>query len=260
MRELKSSVNKTFAVLEHFTVEKPEWGITELTKVLNSNKSTVYRFLSDMRTMGIIDQNPYSGKYSLGLKLFELGNRVQVQSAFVGKTHPILVDVAKNITETVHIAIIKNKQVFYIDKAESSQGLKISTNIGSSSPLHATSLGKVLLAFSYHNYQNLVTDKILNKTLKPYTPNTITDPKKLIKELEKVRAQQYAIDDEEFELGLVCAGVPIFNTRNELVASLSAAGPSSRYNKEKVKEYVKILQWGADEIKNKIGDFKLNIT
>ena len=254
MKGLTSSVDKTFAVLEHFTVDKPNWSITELTKVLDSNKSTIYRFLSDMKNLGVIHQNADTGKYSFGLKLFELGNRVQIQSTFIDKTHPVLVEVAKSITETVHIAIIKNRQIFYIDKVESPLGLKISTDIGSSNPLHATSLGKVLLAFSYANYDNLIKENIISNNLKALTEHTITNPQKLIEELKKIRKQKYAIDYEEFELGLICVGVPIFNQKNEIVASLSAAGPSSRFKKEKIADYVNILQSGADVIKKKIGN------
>ena len=147
MRDLKSSVHKTFAILEYFTAHKPEWGVTELAEAIGSNKSTIYRFLADLQKLGILYKDPATEKYSLGLKLFELGSRVQLKSAFVEKTHPVLVEVAGRIKETVHIAIFKNHQVFYVDKVESPQGLKISSHIGTYTPAYATALGKVLLAY-----------------------------------------------------------------------------------------------------------------
>jgi len=257
MKGLKSSVDKTFAILEHFTIQNPEWSITELAKVLDSNKSTVYRFLSDMQKRGVMRQNLDSSKYSLDLKLFELGNRVQIQSAFVNKTHPELIKVAQRITETVHIAILKNKQVYYVDKVESPQGLKISTNIGTYNPTHATSLGKVLLAFTYPNLENLINEKIIDEKLESFTRNTITDPKKLIQELKEIKKQKFAIDYEEFEIGLICIGVPVFNQKNEMIAGLSVAGPANRFRKEELKNYVKILQSGANAIQKSIGIFKL---
>lgn len=260
MKGLKSSVDKTFAILEHFTVEKGEWSITELAKELDSNKSTVYRFLSDMEKRGIMCQNPDSGKYGLGLKLFELGNRVQIKSAFIDKTNPELVKVAQNITETVHIGVIKNKQVYYIDKVESPLGLKISTTIGTYKPLHATSLGKILMAYSYSNYEELITHRILEEKLTSYTTNTITNHQKLFKELRKIKKQGYAIDNEELELGLICLAIPIFNQRNEVVASLSVDGPSSRFKIKKLEEYLKIMNSGATEIQKKIGDFELKLS
>jgi IclR family KDG regulon transcriptional repressor len=257
MKTLKSSVDKTFAILEHFTVRTPEWSITKLAKELGSNKSTVYRFLSDMEKQGIMYQDADTGKYGLGLKLFELGNRVQIQSAFVEKTHPTLIKVSESIKETVHIAILKDNLAYYVDKVESPQGLRISTTIGSNKPLHATSLGKVLLAYSAYDFKELVAKKILADNLPTFTANTLTDHTKLAEELRHIKQQGYAIDREEFEIGLICVAVPIFNRNNELVASLSAAGPANRFKLEELKNYVSILKKGADEIQNNIGDFKI---
>lgn len=256
MKGLKSSVDKTFAILEYFTVASPEWGVTELAEEIGANKSTVYRFLSDMEKRGVMEQNVDTGKYKLGLKLFELGNRVQIQAAFADKTHKELVKVSKEITETVHIAVLKDSMAYYVDKAESPQGLKISTTIGAYNPWHATSLGKVLIAFTYTNTDALLNEGIFDKELKAFTKNTITEKQVLIEELEKVRKQKYAIDNEEFEIGLTCVGIPIFNQNNEFVASISAAGPTNRFRMEEVKNYVKILQSGADAIQEKIGAFK----
>ncbi|MGY8952707.1 MAG: IclR family transcriptional regulator [Flavobacteriales bacterium] len=259
MKGLTSSVDKTFAILEYFTVKKPEWSITELTEAIDSNKSTVHRFLNDMKKWGVIYQNPNTGRYSLGFKLFELGNRVEIQSAFVDKTHPILVEVAKKITETVHIAILKNNQTYYVDKVESPQGLRLNTSIGTYYPAYATSLGKVLLAHNYLNYEDLKSQEPFNSKLQSYTDNTITDSKKLAVELEKIRNQNYAIDYEEFEIGLICVGVPVFNQEGQIVASLSAAGPANRFKENELNNYVKILQEGAAAIQKEIKDFKFQV-
>lgn len=257
MKQLKSSVHKTFAILEYFTVEKPEWGVTELAAAIGSNKSTIYRFLADMAKLGIVQKNAKTEKYSLGLKLFELGNRVQLKSAFVDKTHPELVEVAKSITETVHLAILKNFQVFHLDKVESPQGLKLSSNIGTFGPAYCTALGKVLLAFLPKNKQEQALKIILEEQKpKTYTPYTITHRPTLQKELNNIKTKGYAIDREEAEIGLICVGIPIFNQNNEVVASLSASGPANRFQEEKVSWYVATLQKGADAIQQKIGYFK----
>ncbi|MDN5212745.1 IclR family transcriptional regulator [Fulvivirgaceae bacterium BMA12] len=258
MKALNGSIKKTFTILEHFTPQKSEWGVTELAKVLGANKSTVYRFLSDMQQLGILRQDPASEKYSLGLKLFELGNRVHIQSAFVEKTHPELAKVALEITETVHLAILKSNQVFYVDKVESPQGLKMSNHIGTYGPAHATSLGKVLLAFTLPEHDDFRRNNMLaDTTLQAYTEHTITDTESLLRELAEVRSQGYAIDREEFEIGLICVAVPIFNRQNEIVASLSASGPANRFKEEEVENYVAILRSGATAIQQNIGFFKL---
>ncbi len=254
MKELKSSVNKTFAILEYFTIQKSEWGVTELADAIGSNKSTVYRFLADLCRLGILYKDPSTEKYSLGLKLFELGSRVQLKSAFVEKTHPELVKVASSITETVHIAILKNQRVFYVDKVESPQGLKISSHIGSSNPAYSTALGKVLLAYLPEENQSQ-TLSVLTQSPIAYTKHTITNGKALLKELKKIKNDGFAIDREEFELGLICIAVPIFNQNNKVIASLSASGPANRFQEKNVSKYVSTLKKGADAIQEKIGFF-----
>jgi len=258
MLELKNSVHKTFAVLEYFTVQKPEWGVTELAKEIGTNKSTVFRFLAQMQAIGILDKDNQTERYRLGLKLFELGNRVQLRTAFVEKTHPQLVSVAKSITETVHIAVLKNHQVFYIDKVESPQGLKISSHIGSYLPAYGIALGKVLLAFLPEEEQNKSLDYIFNKNkTTAFTKNTINNKKQMQAELLKIRKRQYAIDREEYEIGLICVAIPIFNQKQQVVASLSASGPANRFKEAEVKNYVATLKKGALAIQEKIGNFKL---
>ena len=257
MQKLKSSVDKTFALLEYFTPQKPEWGVTELATAVGSNKSTVYRFLADLCKLDILCKNPQSDKYQLGLKLFELGSRVSLKSAFVEKTHPELQSVAKDITETVHISVLKNQQVFYVDKVESPQGLKISSQIGSYNPAYATALGKILLAYLPESQQRITTQTILAEgKVKSYTKNTITKSRKLQAELAKIKAQGFAIDREEYELGLICVAVPILNQDGMVIASLSASGPANRFEEKKVTRYVATLKKGADAIQNKIGFFK----
>ncbi|MEM9819733.1 MAG: IclR family transcriptional regulator [Bacteroidota bacterium] len=257
MKELKSSVHKTFAILEHFSVQKPEWGVTELADTIGSNKSTVYRFLSDLSKLGIVYKDPFTEKYSLGLKLFELGCRVQLKSAFVDKTHPELIEVGKRITETVHIAVLKNFKILHVDKVESPQGLKLSSHIGSIGPAHSTALGKVLLAFLPQQAQAQALNILMEEqTPVAFTRNTITKKTDLHAALIEVKHRGYAIDREESEIGLICVGIPIFNQNNEVVASLSASGPANRFEQEKVADYVATLQKGADAIQKKIGFFK----
>lgn len=257
MLELTNSVHKTFALLEYFTVQKPEWGVTELAKSIGANKSTIFRFLAQMESIGILHKNEETEKYRLGLKLFELGNRVELRSAFIEKTHPILETVATEITETVHIGVLKNNKVFYVDKVESPLGLRISSQIGSYNPAYATALGKILLAFAEANKRDKIIDTIYSQKVDAYTPHTLTNKKALTTELNQIKKQEYAIDKEEFEIGLICVAIPIFNMDNKVVASLSASGPANRFDETKIENYVSTLKKGATTIQQNIGAFKL---
>ena len=224
---------------------------------IGSNKSTVYRFLSDLGKLGIVYKDPLTEKYSLGLKLFELGNRVHLKSAFAEKSHPELLKVAHDIAETVHLAVFKNYQVFHLDKVESPQGLSLSSRVGSYGPAYCTALGKVLLSYLSDHHRQEALEVILEKQEpRAFTKNTITDFNALQAELNDIRSRGYAIDNEEAEIGLICVGIPVYNLNREVVASLSASGPANRFRKDQLASYVSILKKGADAIQHKIGYFK----
>ena len=243
-KNLNQSIIKAFTLLDAFTTDKKEWGVRELATKSDYNKSTTYRLLSTLVSLQVVQQNE-NEKYSLGSKLFELGNRVSLYQSLINATKIAIRDIALEIQETVLYGVIKDHQVFYINKAESVQGLKISTSVGSYQPIHATAIGKVLAAFSSDaKQQNLL--KLIN--FNSYTKNTIINKNNFITELKKIKTQGYALDLEEFELGLVCVAIPVFNNNNKLIGSISASGPSSRFELKNVKNYITILKNGAHKI------------
>jgi IclR family transcriptional regulator, KDG regulon repressor len=253
-KALNNSIAKAFNLLNYFNRSKPEWGVRELAKETGANKSTIYRMLATLESLGVLQKNVVSEKYSLGLKLFELGNRVSIQSALVSQTHPVLEKVAAEITETVHLGILKDSQVFMVDKIESPKGLKLNSVVGASSPAYCSGLGKTLMAHLSEFDLNQTMKKI---EFKANTEFTITKKTILKKELEEIRTLGYAIDRQELELGLICVAVPVYNQNNQVIAALSAAGPAIRFQEENVKGYVAILKNGADAIQQKIGNFQL---
>ena len=249
---MNSTITKAFRILDHFTNLKPEWGVRELAQVLGDNKSTVYRQLATLADLKVLQQNPQSGKYRLGLKLFELGNRVELQNALVNKAHPCLEQVASEITETVHLGILQSAGVLIVDKIESPRGLKLSSSIGLYTPAYCTALGKVLLA----NLDKPAQDHYLaSLKLQAHTDYTLESKAKLRSQMTKIARDGYAIDREELEEGLICVGVPVYNQLDKIVAALSASGPASRFREDAIAEYVEILQRGASNIRNEIGGY-----
>ncbi len=250
-KNLNQSIIKAFILLDAFTNDKKEWGVRELAYKTGYNKSTVHRLLCTLVSLNVIHQNE-NEKYRLGSKLFELGNRVSLYQSLITITNHPIKNVALEIQETVLLGTLKDHQVFYINKADSLQGLKISTSIGSYQPIHATASGKLLLAFSSSEKQD---DYFKSNTLNSFTQNTITKKTELKNCLQTVQNQKYALDLEEFELGLICIAIPIFNKKGNIIASLSASGPSSRFRIENVQNYIAILQKGASIIENSLQDF-----
>ncbi|REH52580.1 IclR family transcriptional regulator [Tenacibaculum gallaicum] len=250
-KSLNQSIIKAFAVLDAFTNDKKEWGVRELATRTGYNKSTVYRLLSTLVSLNAVQQND-NEKYQLGSKLFELGNRVAIYKSLRNLTNESIQKVALEIQETVLLGILKEQQVLHINKADSLQGLKISTSIGSYAPINGSAIGKLLLAFS-----SLETQRTFFSSVTPqsFTKNTITSTSKLKKEIQLIQQQKFALDIEEFEIGLVCIAIPIYNKKGKVIAGLSASGPSSRFKMKNVASYIKILQNGAAEIENRLSDF-----
>ncbi len=256
-KSLNNSVAKAFNLLDYFSASKSEWGVRELAKETGANKSTIYRMLATLESLDVLQKNKVSEKYSLGLKLFELGNRVSIHSALVRHTHPVLEQVASEIKEAVHLGILKDQKVFMVDKIESPKGLKLNSVIGTFSPAYCSGLGKTLLA---HLNPSTLKQTVESIDLKSNTAFTITKKARFKKELEAIRKQGYAIDRQELELGLICVAVPVYNQKNQIVAALSAAGPAIRFQEDKVEDYVATLKKGALSIKQKIGNFQINST
>ncbi|WP_442267032.1 IclR family transcriptional regulator [Tenacibaculum sp. ZS6-P6] len=250
-KKLNQSIIKAFVLLDAFSHEKHTWGVRELAQKTGYNKSTVYRLLHTLNSLNIVYQNS-NEKYSLGSKLFELGNRVSLYKTLIKLTNTAIKKVALDIQETVLLSIIKEYQVFHINKADSLHGLKINTSIGSYQPIHATASGKLLLAYLPVNEQEEILSNI---DLKPHNDNTITNISNFKKELKLIKNQGYSLDMEELEFGLVCIAIPIKNKTGTVIASLSASGPLSRFKVENITQYINILQKGVLEIENELSDF-----
>jgi len=134
--------------------------------------------------------------------------------------------------ECAHLAVPAQGKVLYVDQVESPATLRVNAQVGTMNPLHCTALGKVLLAFG---------DLELPATLASFTPHTLTDPDRLRKNLEQVCAQGYAVDDEEFDLGVRCIAVPVFDFRGKPAGSIGISGPTTRVTLERLPELAAIV-------------------
>lgn len=250
-KDLNMSVVKAFSILEIFTSEQKKWGVSELAKRVGYNKTTTFRLLRTLEYLGAV-QKDKDDKYILGLKLFELGNEVSLYKSLRYMSNLPLENIAKEITETIHFGVLENQKVLYLNKAESPLGLKVSTQIGSYQDAYCSALGKVLLAYLDEAELQLY---FKNTELVPRTTFTKVDEVALRSELKKIKAQRYALDMEELELGLICIAIPVFNPQGEVIAAISASGPSSRFKQEKVNDYLDILFRGSTQLESQLIDF-----
>ncbi|AEI82037.1 transcriptional regulator IclR family (plasmid) [Cupriavidus necator N-1] len=174
-------------------------------------------------------------KYRLSYRLPGLIATPDDISALVDRIKPRLSRLAAETNETVHFAVAEGDQVVYLAKVDSSHPIRMFSYVGWQGPMHATAVGKALLAWPT---LSPAVDRICDAGLHRYTARTIVDKNSLLAELERTRARGYAVDDEELIEGLVCIAAPVFEG-DHVVGAISVAGPSSRMHD--VEAYASLL-------------------
>lgn len=248
-RSVLRSVDNALALLEAFSAERAELGVTELSRALGLGKSTVHRLLGTLASRGYVLQDPKTEKYRLGLKAFEVGTVAVGRLSSREVTTPFLQRLMAATRETVHLGVLDGWEVVYIDKIESQQTLRMYSRIGRRAPLHCTALGKALLAFRPEEE----IDRFLRRRLKSYTPQTLTAPGDLKAELAGIRARGYAIDDEEFDTGLKCIAAPVRDHTGEVVASVGIAGAAFRLPAPRVPALADLVREAAQAVSTSLG-------
>lgn len=243
------SVDHALAVLETFDAATPELGVTALSTRLKLAKSTVYRLLTTLAARGYVYQNPATGKYRLGLKAFEVGSLAVGQLTVREAALPSLERLRDLTKETVHLGVRDGDAVIYLEKIETPHSIRMYSQIGRRAPLHCTALGKVLLAFAPAGE----SARFLRRGLRRYSPNTLTDPDVLNKELAQIREQGYALDNEEFEEGLRCVAAPLWDYTGTVVASAGIAGPHIRVTPDRLPDLIKVVREITGEISARLG-------
>ncbi|PPC77047.1 DNA-binding transcriptional regulator KdgR [Pokkaliibacter plantistimulans] len=239
-----SSVMKVFGILQALSDEH-EIGITELSQRVLMSKSTVYRFLQTMKSLGYVSQDGDNDKYSLTLKLFELGAKVLQHVDLIRIADKQMRQLSGLTRETIHLGAFEDDSIVYIHKIDSQYHLRMHSRIGRRNPLHSTAIGKVLMA--WRDREEALT--ILRRCeLRTFTANTIIDLSQLELVLDTVKAQGFAEDREEMEEGVYCIAVPIFDRFGHITAALSISFPAVRFNDAQQAEYVAMLHSAAKAI------------
>lgn len=248
-KEKIKSIDKALDLLEFLSVNEQEIGITEISKKLHMGLSTVHRILTTLKSRGYVIQNQQTTKYRLGIKLFELGCAVQSTKRLLEIAKPYLRQLSQITNETANLAILEGKEVIYLDTIESPEILRTEIMAGTRTPAHCTALGKVLLAsISDEEFNSLYKN---DEPLTSLTSNSITSLEELKKHLKEVKEQGYALDREEYKIGINCIGVPIFG-RNGAIAAISITGPASRFTIGEMKNVKDKLIAISKEISNQL--------
>ncbi len=246
---MNNTVTKSIEIIDYIA-DHPNSGVTDISHALGIPKSTVHNILETLNHLSILEKSRVTARYHLGVKLIELGYRAQTDIDICRIAHPHLRGLNEELDETIHLTVLDNDEVLYVDCIESKKRLRTYSVIGVRAPLYCTSVGKAIMA---HLSPSEINRIISERGLKKITEHTITDTKVMIQELEEIRNRGYAIDNMEHEDHLRCIGAPIFNSRNEAIASISISGPTSRVISELVPEIAPRVIYAAQEISRKLG-------
>lgn len=244
-----SSVMKVFGILQALGEER-EIGITELSQRVMMSKSTVYRFLQTMKSLGYVAQEGESEKYSLTLKLFELGAKALQNVDLIRSADIQMRELSRLTRETIHLGALDEDGIVYIHKIDSMYNLRMHSRIGRRNPLHSTAIGKVLMAWGDSaEVDSLLAEMEFTRS----TDNTILTAEALRAALDIVRKQGFGEDIEEQEQGLRCIAVPVFDRFGVVTAGLSISFPTIRFSQESKSEYVCMLHTAARNISQQLG-------
>lgn len=245
------TVEKGIRILDTLSELGP-MGVTDLARRITDNPSTVYRILSTFCAYGLVEQDPETNRYRLGLGLLRLSSSLWQSMDLRRVARPIMERLRDDTGETINLMVRDGAIGIYIETVESTQSVRRVGEVGRREPLHASGVGKAILAYLLPAEM----ERVVVKGLERFTPNTITDVESLRDHLRVVRERGFAIDDEEAEIGTRCIGVPIFGRTGEVEAALSIAGPEFRMNRERLVGYAGLLKDAAEEISRRIGYVK----
>jgi DNA-binding IclR family transcriptional regulator len=207
--------------------------------------STTYRLLGSLTRDGFVDYEPDGRRYHLGLRIFQLGQRVSNHHGFAGAALPVLRRVTEQTGEATILSVRDGHHHLTVNKVDGPRTFRVTSDPGHLGALHTTSVGKALVAFADDAERQRLVEEL---ELEPLTEFSITDRDAFRAEIEQVRSRGYAVMDEENELGMRAVAVPVFNSQGHAFASLATAVPVFRLSVEALVAHVPLLQEAAAEL------------
>lgn len=233
-----NSLDRGLQILEVLAFTKRPMGVTELSEWLDADKASIYRTLATLESHSLVEQDPETKKYSLGLKLIELSGVLLSQLELRVRAKPFLKELCERTNESAHLTTFVNNSIVYIDREESTGRITIKAEIGVEAPFHCTATGKAVAAFLD---DSRIDELIETKGLNPYTPKTIVSPAMLKAHFAMIREKGYAIDDEEFDIGVRCIAAPVRDFKGRVIGSVGISGSIITMTFENMQRYIPIV-------------------
>ena len=233
------AVERALEMIEVFARSRWPLSITDLSKMLDLAPSTVHRLVQTLLSLGYIVQYTDSKRYGVGRGIANVARSMILKYEFTRYAQPHLEWLVEQTHETASLSALYGTSVIYLNQVESPNMVRVSNGIGTQVPLHCTALGKVFLA---DLGPELVNGALEHAGLPGFTPRTITTRKALERDLERVRRQGYAVDDEEYATGARCVAVGLRGSSGAVVAAVGISGPSSRVTPERLATLAGLVQ------------------
>jgi len=235
------TIEKASEVLALFDREHAEWGVREVAEALGLAKSSAHDLLTSLEQVGMLGKND-EGRYRLGWRLVTLSETLLATTELRREARPIMEELADQYRETIHLAVLDDTKVVYVDKLEGKQAVRVElTALGTRLYAHCSALGKVLLAYQpEENVKRIIKAEGLPR----FTANTITAADELEQTLAKVRKQGYATDQEEILSDLCCIGAPIHDHTGHVIAAISMSLPAYRFQRSQAEFRKAVMRTG----------------
>jgi IclR family KDG regulon transcriptional repressor len=224
-------LDRAFEILNAVAGEGPELGVSELASRLRLRRSTAHRLVMVLESSSFLQRDAATGKCRLGPRIMQLGLVALSRLDLAQVSRPHLSRLVDEVQETAHIGLLSDSEIISIVNVQCRHPLRFPSTVGTTSPFYCTSQGKVILAFRAPEQVNALLQDVI---LRPYTANTITSKIRFFSELQAIRETGYAIDNEEFEVGLRCVAAPVRDSEGEVIAALSIAGPAFRMRDDRI--------------------------
>lgn len=243
------SLARGLSILRCFSVERPDWGVTELSRHLSLNKATIFRLVKTLEAEGFLTSDPSTGKYCVGSALLRVAYVGLSRSELERVAHPHMERLAAETGESIDLAVWTAEGVLFVDQVRTPRPFRLVSRVGRVFSDLANAHSKVFLAFMSEEERATV----LSRPLAPLTPFTIVDPERFAQELSKVAAQGVAYDFQENAEGVCGVAAPICDPAGGVKASLAIVAPVSRFGSIEVARLTDAVKETASAISRELG-------
>ena len=223
-------------------------GVRAVAQQLDLPLGSVHRLLLDLEEEGVAERTP-GGEWELSFRLMEITGIQLERIALPALARPFAEHMAEKTRETVNINMLSGYHGVCIDKVRGSEGMQLDLRIGSRGAIYCGGAGKAMLAF----LPDADRQRVLAQPMVPLTPKTITDPKVLSAELDRIRERGYSIDDQEVVMGVYCVAVPILDRSGRSAGAISVTGPSQKKPGPEVEPIVGMLRDACQHVSHRLG-------